>query len=62
MHKHIVSDHAGNIEDVTFDWKVLGKFQKPLQRQLDEAINIEGNSKESSLNSKSEYYKHDRTQ
>ena len=44
MHKHIVSEHAGNIEDVRFDWKVLGKFQNPLQRQLNEVINIEDKS------------------
>ena len=58
MNKHIIQAHEGNPDGVIFDWKVVGKFQKPLSRQLAEAIRIDNKPKEESLNSKAEYFKH----
>ena len=58
MYKHILTNHKANQNEVKFDWQINGHFKKPLQRQLDEAVNIENIPKELSLNSKSEYYKH----
>ena len=58
MNKHIMEAHAGNVQEVVFDWKIIGQYQKPLSRQLAEAINIDKKSKEESLNSKHEYFKH----
>ena len=58
MYKHALKEHNGNTDRFVFDWKVLGKFQKPLSRQLAEAIEIDSKAKEVSLNSKSEYFQH----
>ena len=41
MYKHIQNDHAGNMNNVSFSWKVIGAFQKPRSRQLFEAIMID---------------------
>ena len=57
MYKHIVIDHAGTAENVEFDWKVLSKHKKPLERQLAEAIQIDRKPKNVNLNSKNEYFK-----
>ena len=58
MHKHVLEAHEGNSHDVVFDWKIVGQFQKPLTRQLAEAIKIDNKPKQESLNSKYEYFKH----
>ena len=58
MYKHVAKQHNGNGENVDFDWKVLSKHKKPLQRQLAEAIKIDKKSPEVNLNSKNEYFKH----
>ena len=57
MHKHIIKDHGGIAENVEFDWKVLSKHKKPLERQLAEAIQIDRKPRNVNLNSKSEYFK-----
>ena len=58
MHKHVSKEHADNVEKVTFDWEVISKHKKPLQRQLAEAVKINKKSQEVNLNSKNEYFKH----
>ena len=40
MYKHKIKDHDGN-EEVKFRWVVTGIFQKPMQRQLFEAVKID---------------------
>ena len=45
MHKHIMKEHKGKAHEVDFDWKIVGKYRKPLSRQLAEAIEIEKNPK-----------------
>ena len=57
MYKHKLSEHEEN-EDVRFRWEVTGKFQKPMQRQLFEALRIENKTEAENLNSKSEYNGH----
>ena len=56
MNKHVMKDHEGNPTGVTFDWKIKGNHQKPLRRQLLEAILIDNKSKDVNLNSKNEYF------
>ena len=58
MNKHIVKEHGGKPDEVEFDWKIIGKFKKPLSRQLTEAIRIDKKSKDDNLNSKNEYFRH----
>ena len=58
MHKHVEKEHGDNDENITFSWKVIGQFRKPLARQLCEAVHIDNKSAESNLNSKAEYYRH----
>ena len=41
MWKHVENEHEGNVEDVKFNFKVTGKFKRPLTRQIDEAYRIE---------------------
>ena len=55
MKNHIDDEHEGKSEEVNFSWKVLKKHNKPLQRQLHEAVRIKNKTEEESLNSKSEY-------
>ena len=54
----MIEDHEGDSTGVTFDWKIKGKYQKPLSRQLAEAILIDKKSKDVNLNSKTEYFSH----
>ena len=58
MYKHICKDHEGIGTNVEFDWRVLSKHNKPLQRQLAEAIQIDKKASDVNLNSKNEYFKH----
>ena len=58
MHKHIMIEHEGKAHEVEFDWKIVGKYRKPLSRQLAEAIEIDKKPKDSNLNSKNEYFRH----
>ena len=58
MYKHMINEHEGKLENASFEWKVVNKYVKPLSRQLAEAINIEHQSMKGSLNSKSEFYRH----
>ena len=58
MNKHVTNEHEGNPEGIEFDWKIVGKFKKPLARQLTEAIKIDKKTKDESLNSKTEYFQH----
>ena len=55
MVKHINKEHEGNKAGVEFSWKVLRKHNKPLQRQLHEAVRIKNKTEEENLNSKAEY-------
>ena len=34
MHKHIMKEHKGKAHEVESDWKIVGKFRRPLSRQL----------------------------
>ena len=49
--------HEGQ-KEVQFTWKVLRSFQKPLSRQLFEAICIEQKEENVNLNSKREYFRY----
>ena len=53
----MLREHNGDMENIVFDWKVIKKFQKPLSRQLKEALCIEKKDKSVNLNLKSEYFK-----
>ena len=55
MVKHISREHEGNKAGVEFSWKVVRKHNKPLQRQLHEAVRIKNKEENENLNSKSEY-------
>ena len=55
MKKHIDDEHDGIKEGVDFSWRVLKKYNKPLQRQLHEAVRIQNKKPEENLNSKSEF-------
>ena len=57
IYKHVLSEHDGETKNIVFDWKVLNKFQKPLSRQLKEALYIENKDKCVNINLKSEYFK-----
>ena len=52
IRKHMLKEHHDKVHEARFEWKVLRKFDKPLQRQLTEAINIESKSAAENLNSK----------
>ena len=52
--KHWVLDHPDLPSPPKFKYKIIGKFQDPLTRQLSESVRIEGAGPEI-LNSKSEY-------
>ena len=41
MYKHVLKEHKGNTNGYVLDWEVLGNFQKPLSRQIAEAIKID---------------------
>ena len=58
MYRHIMKEHKENVHDVHFEWGIIGKFVKPLERQLNEAICIEKTTMRESLNSKKEYFHH----
>ena len=45
MNKHVVKEHGGNGDEVVFDWKLNGKFRKPLSRQVAEAVKFEKQQK-----------------
>ena len=55
MLRHIRKEHENNAENVKFKWKVLKKFQRPLQRQLYESQKISSKSRNMILNSKLEF-------
>ena len=56
MHKHVLKNHKGNSDVVIFDWKIKGKYKKPLSRQLAEAILIDKKSTNMNMNSKNEFF------
>ena len=58
MYKHIMKEHKDQQHEVQFEWGINGKFVKPLERQLNEALCIEKTSMKESLNSKHEYFHH----
>ena len=55
MLKHINDEHDGKKDDVKFTWKVLKKHFKPLERQVNEAVNINKKTDDENLNSKNEF-------
>ena len=57
MYKHIEKEHDGDCSNVNFNWQVIGKFRKPLERQLSEAIDIKRKPLDENLNSKNEFYR-----
>ena len=56
MRKHIESEHENIRSKCEFEWKVMGAFRKPMQRQLSEAIYIQNTNPTEILNLKSEYF------
>ena len=40
MRKHMIENHNNEMNKCDFSWKVIGKFKKPMLRQLSEAIHI----------------------
>ena len=56
MLKHIKKEHVNEEQSVQFMWKVLKKFQKPLQRQIFEAKSIANTAPDVILNSKNEFH------
>ena len=52
-----MKEHGGKCDEVQFEWGIVGKFPKPLTRQLNEAICIEKKTDDQNLNSKYEYFK-----
>ena len=55
MWKHIIDEHNGDPANVSFSWKVTRKCNKPIQRQLCEAVRINRKPNEQNLNTKCEY-------
>ena len=55
MLKHVNNEHNGEKDNVEFKWKVVRKHNKPLERQVSEAVNIDMKKEEENLNSKSEF-------
>ena len=41
MYKPVLKEHKGNADGIVLDWEVLGNFQKPLSRQIAEAIKMD---------------------
>ena len=56
MRKHIEKEHENNPDNCEFEWNVIGKFQKPMLRQLTEAIHINNTNDNELLNMKNEYF------
>ena len=54
MLKHVNKEHNGHKEHVKFPFKVLRKHKKPLERQLDEAVNMNRKKPAENLNTKYE--------
>ena len=55
MRKHMEMKHEGNSQDCKFEWKIVGSFQRPIQRQLTEAVYIANTKKNAILNLENEY-------
>ena len=55
MLKHVNKDHDGDKDNVKFSFKVLKKHTKPLERQLDEAVNINNKKPAENINTKYEF-------
>ena len=55
MNKHIINEHEGKEENAKFEWKITGKYDKPLPRQISEALAIDKKSTKENLNSKREF-------
>ena len=56
LHKHVLTEHVNEKNDVEFEMKVVGKFKNPLSRQIDESIRIRNKKPNCLLNSKSEFH------
>ena len=54
MRKHIQSDHGD--EKCEFVWNIVKSFQKPMLRQLTEAVYINNTEVDEGLNLKTEYF------
>ena len=57
MRKHIQTDHTN--ENCEFAWSVMSTFQKPMLRQLTEAVHINNTEAAELLNMKTEYFHND---
>ena len=55
MWKHAEKEHKEDTENLKFSFKVIKKHSKPLQRQIDEAVNISSKKTAENLNSKKEF-------
>ena len=58
MYKQILGEHKNQPHGVEFEWGIVGKFVKPLERQLSEALCIEETPMHEGLNSRKEYFHH----
>ena len=55
MFLHVKKEHNGDTKNVKISFKVLRKHRKPLERQLDEAVNINRKKPAENLNTKYEF-------
>ena len=55
MYRHMHKEHIENVSGVKFCWRILGSTNKPLTRQLTEAVKIRSNQGPKSLNTKTEF-------
>ena len=51
-----MNEHDGEKENVKFDWKITGKQDKPVPRQILEALAIDKKTEKENLNSKKEFH------
>ena len=56
LFKHVKSDHPQEKDPVEFQMKIVGKFNNPLSRQINESIRIRNKEGKGLLNSKSEFH------
>ena len=56
LYKHVLSEHKNEKEMVDFEMKVVSKFKKPLNRQIEESVRIRNKGPNQLMNSKAEFH------
>ena len=56
LFKHVQSDHPQEKDLIDFQMKIVGKFNNPLSRQINESIRIRNKEGKGLLNLKSEFH------